>query len=117
MVPTYCDHVPAKLETLDKSDQLLTVIGVPFRAPCSGVIVADTFAKSPDGAAFTVNASDVFADPYAFVAVNVIDPLAVAVGVPDKTPALLNAIPVGSVPAVTLQVIGAVPVAVNVVVG
>jgi hypothetical protein len=44
-------------------------------------------------------------------------PLAVAVGVPDKTPALLNAIPAGSVPAVTLHVIGAVPVAVNVVVG
>jgi hypothetical protein len=68
-------------------------------------------------AAFTVNVSDVLADPYALVAVNVIDPLAVAVGVPDKTPALLNDIPVGSVPAVTLQVIGAVPVAVNVVDG
>jgi hypothetical protein len=51
------------------------------------------------------------------VAVNVIDPLAVAVGVPDRTPAVLNAIPAGSVPAVTLQVIGAVPVAVNVVDG
>jgi hypothetical protein len=51
------------------------------------------------------------------VAVNVIDALAVAVGVPDKTPALLNAMPAGSVPAVTLQVIGAVPVAVNVVDG
>jgi hypothetical protein len=51
------------------------------------------------------------------VAVNVMLPLAVAVGVPDKTPAELNAIPAGSVPAVTLQVIGAVPVAVNVVVG
>jgi len=68
-------------------------------------------------AAFTVNASDVLADPYAFVAVNVIDPLAVAVGVPDSTPALLNVMPAGSAPPVTLQVIGAVPVAVNVVVG
>ena len=46
-----------------------------------------------------------------------IDPLAVAVGVPDKTPAELNVSPVGSVPAVTLQVIGAVPVAVKYVVG
>jgi len=51
------------------------------------------------------------------VAVNVIDPLAVAVGVPDSTPALLNAIPVGSVPLVTVQVIGVEPLAVNVVVG
>ncbi len=39
-----------------------------------------------------------------------------AVGVPASTPALLNDIPAGSVP-VWLQVIGAVPVAVNVVVG
>ena len=44
-------------------------------------------------------------------------PEAVAVGVPDRTPALLNVIPVGSVPAVTLQVIGAVPLAVKYVVG
>jgi hypothetical protein len=49
--------------------------------------------------------------------VNVIDPLAVAVGVPDKTPAVLNDMPVGSVPAVTLQVIGVEPLAVKVVLG
>jgi hypothetical protein len=85
--------------------------------PLAGAFVVVISGAIPSPAAPTVNASDVLADPYAFVAVNVIDPLAVAVGVPDKTPAELNVIPAGSVPAVTLQVIGAVPVAVNVVVG
>jgi hypothetical protein len=70
-----------------------------------------------DADAFTVSVSARLSAPCAFVAVNVMLPLAVAVGVPDRTPALLNANPAGSVPAVTLQVIGAVPVAVNVVVG
>jgi hypothetical protein len=51
------------------------------------------------------------------VAVNVIDPELVAVGVPDKTPPELNVIPVGNVPLVTDHVIGVLPVAVNVVVG
>ena len=74
-------------------------------------------STGPDPAAFTVSVSALESAPCKLVAVNVIDPLAVAVGVPDKTPAELNAIPAGSVPAVTLQVIGAVPVAVNVVVG
>jgi hypothetical protein len=68
-------------------------------------------------AALTVNVSALLSDPYALVAVNVIDPLAVAVGVPDRTPAVLNAIPAGSVPAVTLQVIGVEPLAVKVVLG
>lgn len=35
-----------------------------------------------------------------------------AVGVPDKSPAALSVSPEGNVPAVTLQVIGVVPVAV-----
>jgi hypothetical protein len=68
-------------------------------------------------AALTVRVSTRVADPYPLVAVKVINPLAVAVGVPDKTPAVLNAIPAGNVPLVMLQVIGAVPVAVKVVDG
>ena len=71
----------------------------------------------PAPAAFTVSVSVLESAPCAFVARKVILPEAVAVGVPDKTPALLNDIPVGSVPAVTLQVIGAVPVAAKYVVG
>jgi len=68
-------------------------------------------------AALTVRTSALESAPCAFVAVNVILPEAVAVGVPDKTPAVLNVMPVGSVPAVTLHVIGVEPLAVNVVDG
>jgi hypothetical protein len=71
----------------------------------------------PAPAALTVSVRVLESAPRALVAVNVIDPLAVAVGVPDSTPALLNVIPAGSVPLVTVQVIGAVPLAVNVVDG
>ena len=74
-------------------------------------------AVAEGAAALTVSVSVLESAPCAFVAVNVIEPLAVAVGVPDKTPAELNDIPVGSVPAVTLQVIGVEPLAVNVVDG
>ena len=56
------------------------------------------------------------ADPKALVAVNVILLLAVAVGVPAKTPPELNVMPAGKAP-VLLHVIGEVPVAVKVVVG
>jgi hypothetical protein len=79
--------------------------------------VGDATSAGAAPAAFTVSVSVLESAPSAFVAVNVIDALAVAVGVPDRTPALLNDMPVGSVPAVTLQVIGVEPLAVNVVVG
>ena len=72
---------------------------------------------APTTAGLTVNVSALLSDPCALVAVNVMLLLAVAVGVPDNTPAELNDIPAGSVSGVTPQVIGAVPVAVNVVVG
>jgi hypothetical protein len=54
-----------------------------------------------------------FALPAPFVAVNVMLPDAVAVGVPESSPDELNVMPVGSVPLVTLHVIGVLPVAVN----
>jgi hypothetical protein len=63
--------------------------------------------------ALTVSDSDVFALPIAFVAVNVILPELVAVGVPDSSPDELNVSPVGSVPLVTLHVIGDAPEARN----
>jgi len=44
-------------------------------------------------------------------------PNALEAGVPDRTPELLNVIPLGNVPDVIDQVIGPGPVAVNVVVG
>jgi hypothetical protein len=69
-----------------------------------------------DADAFTVSVSGLSANPKALVALNVIDPLKVAVGVPANTPPT-NVIPAGNVPEKMLQVIGAVPVAVNVVVG
>ena len=65
----------------------------------------------------TVKVNGLLADPKALVAVKVMLPDAVAVGVPDNTPPELKLIPVGSVPAVTLQVIVGEPVAVKVVVG
>jgi hypothetical protein len=68
-------------------------------------------------AALTVSVNGLSANPKALVALNVIDPLEVAVGVPDKTPPDEKVKPVGKVPEATLQVIGAVPVAVKVVVG
>ena len=74
------------------------------------VLVTDG-AEYEDGP--TVNDNGAFALPTPFVAVNVIDPDAVAVGVPESSPLELNASPVGSVPPVTLHVIGVLPVAVN----
>jgi hypothetical protein len=68
-------------------------------------------------AAFTVSDNGLSANPNALVARKVIDPLAVAVGVPDRTPPEEKDIPVGNVPLASDQVIGAVPVAVKVVVG
>lgn len=68
-------------------------------------------------AALTVSVSGRSSSPKALVARKVIDPLAVVVGVPERTPPELKLIPVGNVPLCTVQVIGAVPVAVNVVVG
>jgi hypothetical protein len=68
-------------------------------------------------AAFTVSVNGLSANPNALVARKVIDPLEVAVGVPANTPPT-NVIPAGNVlPGVKDQVIGAVPVAVKVVVG
>jgi hypothetical protein len=74
-------------------------------------------AVAATGAAFTVNDNGLSANPKALVARKVIDPLAVAVGVPDRTPPEEKDIPVGNVPLASDQVIGAVPVAVKVVVG
>jgi hypothetical protein len=68
-------------------------------------------------AAFTVNVNGLSANPKALVARKVIDPLAVAVGVPDRTPPEEKDIPVGKVPEAMLQVIVGEPVAVKVVVG
>ena len=50
--------------------------------------------------------------PLAAVTVNVNVPA--VVGVPDKTPPALNVSPVGNAPELTVNVIGVVPVAVNV---
>jgi hypothetical protein len=61
----------------------------------------------------TVNSNGKLALPALFVAVNVIDPVVVAVGVPDNSPVVLKVSPVGSVPDVTDHVIGVPPVAVN----
>ena len=68
------------------------------------------------GAAFTtivrvgVTASGLV--PLAAVTVNVNVPA--VVGVPDKTPPALNVSPAGNAPELTVNVIGVVPVAVNV---
>jgi hypothetical protein len=75
-----------------------------------------TFASYSNGklpAPLTVSDNGKLALPTPFVAVNVIDPELVAVGVPESSPDELNVMPVGSVPLVTLHVIGVLPVAVN----
>jgi hypothetical protein len=64
-------------------------------------------------AEFVVSVKGRFAMPAPFVAVNVITPELAAVGVPESSPLELNVMPVGSVPLVTLQVIGKLPRAVN----
>lgn len=61
----------------------------------------------------TVSVSGKLALPTAFVAVNVMLPDEVAIGVPESSPDELKVSPVGSVPAVTDHVIGPVPSAVN----
>ena len=69
-------------------------------------------------AAFTVSVSVLSANPKALVARKVTDPLVVAVGVPERAPPEEKDIPAGSaLPGAKDHVIGAVPVAVKVVVG
>jgi hypothetical protein len=67
-------------------------------------------------AALTVNVNEVLVDPKPLIASKIIFPEAVTDGVPDKTPPT-NVMPVGRVPLIIFHAIGAVPVAVNVVVG
>jgi hypothetical protein len=86
---------------------------VPDPVAVSAVVtvLVGTAEEPPD--ALTVSDKGKLALPIALVAVNVIDPDAITVGVPDSSPDELNVSPVGRVPLVTLHVIVGEPVAVN----
>jgi hypothetical protein len=86
---------------------------VPTVAKVSEVVV--TVGTTEDEPTVSVNILS--SNPKALVARKVIDVLAVAVGVPERTPPTEKDIPVGKVPLSIAQVIGVVPVAVKVVVG
>ena len=90
-----------------------TVEVVPLHAEIVG---EDTRTGPPT--AFTVSVNTLSSNPKALIARKVTDPLVVAVGVPERTPPEEKDIPAGKVlPGAKDQVIGAVPVAVKVVVG